>query len=160
MGSSNLAHDDLQNLAKAHLLAKGAFNRAYIRFWQAEIKPCGDDLGWKLLEVFRDEIQEYCFRLNRRYEGVRDAAWEVFRLELVGEANYRFEELVTFVKWYEGLKSRIGRAIGHLFNFHGDSFADLVDSYPLSGRELVERCLPAIPRVTVPDARVFSTSKR
>src|SRR5437773_3492877 len=137
MINNGVGLSELQQLAKAHLLAKSAFNRAYCRFWQAEVKPCSEDTGWKLLEVFRGEVEEYRFKLKRREEGIKQAAWEIFRQELVGEVDYCFEDVVGFVKWYGTLKSKIGRAIGHLYEFHGDSFGDLVDSYPLAGRELV-----------------------
>ena len=46
----------------------------------------------------------------------------------------------------EALKGKIDHAIGHLYEFHGDSFGDLVDSYPLAGRELVERALASHPK--------------
>ena len=132
---------ELHKLAKAHLLAKSAFNRAYCRFWQAEVESCSDDTGWKLLQVFRREVEKYRFKLKRAEAGINQAAWEIFRLELVGQADYSFEEVVSFVKWYGILKGKIDVAIGHLYEFHGDSFGDLVDSYPLAGRELVERAL-------------------
>jgi hypothetical protein len=141
MVNTTVIPDDVHKLAKAHLLAKSAFNRGYCRYWKAEVKPCSDDTGWKLLEVFRGEVEKFCFKLKRGEEGITQAAREIFRQELVGEADYTFEDVVGFVKWYEALKSKISQAIGYLYEFHGDSFGDLVDSYPLAGRELVERAL-------------------
>jgi len=136
----------LSSFAKAYLLAKSAFNRAYCRHWKAGGKPCTDEVGWKLLEVFRDLVEEYQFKLERREQSIKQAAWELFRQELVGQAYYTFEDVVGFVKWYRMLKSGIERAIGHLYEFHGDSFEDLVDSYPLAGRKLVERALASHPK--------------
>ena len=146
MGNTTVIRSELHTLAKAHLLAKSAFNRAYCRFWQAEVKPCSDETGWKLLEIFRGEIERYHFKFKRREEGIKQAAWEIFRQELVGQTDYGFEDLVGFVKWYGALKGKISQAIGHLYEFHGDSFGDLVDSYPLAGRELVERALATHPK--------------
>ncbi len=137
---------ELHNLAKAHLLAKSAFNRAYCRFWQTDVKTCSDETGWKLLKTFREEVEKFFFKLNRSERGIELAAWEIFRLELVGEADYSFEDVVGFVKWYQVLKNRIGQAIGYLYEFQGDSFGDLVDSYPLAGAELVERALASHPK--------------
>jgi hypothetical protein len=137
-------------LAKTHLLAKSAFNLAYCRYWETEVKPCSDETGWKLLEVFRGEVEKFLFKYNRREEGIKQAAWEIFRLELVDEADYRFEDVRDFVKWYRAIQSKIGRAIGHLYDYHGDSFGDLVDSYPLAGRELVERALASHPKSNWP----------
>ena len=45
-----------------------------------------------------------------------------------------------------GVTSKISRAIDHLYDYHGDSFGDLVDSFPLAGRELVERALASHPK--------------
>jgi hypothetical protein len=138
--------DEVSKLAKTYLLAKSAFNRAYCRFWHSQVHPCADETGWKLLGAFRDEVQRFRFDLQREEQGIKQAAWELFRLELVGQADYSFADAAAFVKWYGALKSKIGRAIGHLFEFHGDSFGDLVDAYPLAGRELVERALASHPR--------------
>jgi hypothetical protein len=145
-----VTQDDVSRLAKAHLLAKSAFNRLYCRFWQAEVHPCSDEMGWKLLETFRSAAEEYRVKLGREERGIQQAAWEVFRLELTGEADYQFEDAVGFVKWYRALANRIGAAIGHLYEFHGDSFGDLIDAYPLTGRELVERALASHPKSARP----------
>jgi hypothetical protein len=146
MANTAALDGELQNLAKAYLLAKSALNRAYCRFWQVEVRPCPAETGWRLLEVFRDTVGTYCFHYKRGRDGVKQAAWEIFRVEHVGEADYSHADLVGFVKWYEKLKASIEKAIAHLYDFHGDSFGDLVDSYPLGGRELAERALASHPR--------------
>src|SRR5579872_5601744 len=146
MASSAATIAEVQNFAKAYLLAKSAFNRAYCCFWQGEVKPCADDTAWKLLEVFRKQIEESRFNLQRREEAIRQAAWEIFRQELIGASDHPFEDIAGFAKWYAVLKGKISYAIGHLYEFHGDSFADLVDSYPLAGRELVDRALASHPK--------------
>jgi hypothetical protein len=146
MTNANTVSGKLQELAKTHLLAKSAFNRAYCQYWHTEIKPCSDETGWKLLAAFRDQVERFVFEYKRTEQGVNHAAWEIVRLELVGEADYGFEDVVGFAKWYEILKNKIGRAIAHLYDFHGDSFGDLVDSYPLAGHELVMRALASHPK--------------
>jgi hypothetical protein len=137
---------ELQDLAKAFLLARSAFNRAYCQFLQDEVTPCPDQTGWLLLEAFRDTVGTYCLQYKRGGEGIKQAAWEIFRLELVGDADYSYPDLVGFVKWYGKLKGKIDQAIAHLYEFHGDSFGDLVDSYPLAGRVLVDRALATHPQ--------------
>ncbi len=137
--------DDLTLLAKNMLLAKGSFNKAYISHWHTQ-KPTDDETGWKILEVFRKQIQSYSFDYKRGDVGIEQAAWEIFRLILVGQATYTFEEAVGFVKWYEQLKNKIGKGISGVFDFHGDGFSDLCDSYPLAGKELVERALATNPK--------------
>ena len=37
---------------------------------------------------------------RRSEQGITQACWEIFRLELVGEADYGFEDVVASVKWY------------------------------------------------------------
>jgi hypothetical protein len=145
MDTGTVPPSEVLGLAKAYLLAKSAFNRAYSCFWHTEVLACPDDMGWKLLEVFRGQVQQYRLNLKRREAGIKQAAWEIFRQELVGGTNHRFEDLAEFVKWYRALTNRVGNAIGHLYEFHVDSFGDLVDSYPLAGRELVERALASDP---------------
>jgi hypothetical protein len=146
MMNTSVVLGEVHKLAKAYLLAKSGFNRAYCRFWQAEVEPCSEETGWKLLEVFRGQVD----KLKHREGGIKQAAWEIFRLELVGAADYAFEDVLGFVKWYGTLTSKIGRAIGHLYEFHGDSFGDLIDSYPLAGRELVQRALASHPKSDCP----------
>lgn len=145
---------DLAGLAKAFLQAKAKFNKAYIGYWHT-VEPVDDDMGFKILEVFRGAVKTYVFDYARGHTGLEQAAREVFRLVLVEEADYTFEQAVRFVRWYEQLKHRIGRAIGHLYEFRGDSFGDLVDSYPLAGRELVERALASHPRSDRPRREGF-----
>jgi len=145
MSNSALVGGDLHILAKAHLLARSVFNRAYRRSWENEVKPCSDETGWKLLEFFRREVEKFRLKQKREEQGIQVAAWEIFRLELVGDADYSFEDAVGFVKWYGMLNGKIGLAIEHFYEFLGDSFADLVDSYPLAGQELVERALASHP---------------
>ena len=141
---------ELGALAKEHVLSKAALNRLYCQHWQTQVKACSDESGWKLLDIFRATVETYRFKLKRREQGIKQAAWEIFRLELVGKADYTFHDLVGFVKWYGVLKSKISRAIGHLYEYHGDSFADLIDSYPLAGRELVGRALATCPASSRP----------
>src|SRR5260370_542437 len=106
MVNTTVGLDEVHKLAKAHLLAKSAFNLAYCRFWQAEVEPCSQEMGWRLLELFRNEVAKFRFKLKRREEGIKQAAREMFRLQLVGQADYRFQDVVGFVKWYEELKSK------------------------------------------------------
>jgi diadenosine tetraphosphate (Ap4A) HIT family hydrolase len=155
MVNAIVVSDQLAKLAKDHLLARSAFNRAYCRWWESEVKPCSDETGWKLLEAFCSEVEKYHFKLRRSEQSIEKAAWEIFRRELVSEADYGLEDVVGFVKWYGVLKNKISRAIGHLYEFHGDSFADLVDSYPLAGRELAERALATYPQSDRPRREGF-----
>jgi hypothetical protein len=147
--------DDLPNLAKAYLLAKSAFNRAHCGFWHAEVQPCSDETGWKLLDTFRATVEHFRFKRGREELGIKNAAWELFRCQLVGDADYSFEEATGFVKWYERLRNKIGGAIAHLYEFHGDSFGDLIDAFPLAGRELVERALASHPKSSRPRREGF-----
>src|SRR5256885_693228 len=103
MADTILVIDEAHKLATVYLLAKSAFNRAYRRFWETQVKPCSDDMGWKLLEAFRSEIEKFRFKYGRHQRGIEQATWELFRLELVGKADYHFEDVVGFVKWYKAL---------------------------------------------------------
>jgi hypothetical protein len=147
--------ESISNLAKQLLLAQSQFNRAYCQLWVNEVKPCADETGWKLLKLLRQEIELFVFKYERGDLGIKHAAWEVFRLQLVGDADYTFEDAMGFVKWYEKLKSKIAQAIGHLYEFHGDTFSDLCDSYPLAGPQLVERALATHPKSKKPRREGF-----
>lgn len=126
---------------KALLLAKSAFNIEYIRFWN-QVPECDDETGFRLLELFRKEVDQYVFKYKRGATvGLENAANEMFRLVAVGSADYTTDELRGFCKWYDKTSNRIGRAIGDLFDYHGDGFGDLCDSLPLAGEAIVKRCL-------------------
>src|SRR5438552_3048631 len=122
MAETGVPPNEVHKLAKAHLLAKSAFNQAYCRFWHVEVKPCSDEMGWYLLQRFQRQVEDFQFKRNRGGQSIKQAVWEMFRLELVGGSDYSFEDVVGFVKWYGTLTRKISRAIGHLFEFHGDSF--------------------------------------
>jgi hypothetical protein len=132
--------EELLSLARQRLLAQGHFNRGWIKFW-LDLKPCDDASGYAILDVFRGKIEEYVFGYGRHENGIRNAAYEVFRLTRVGASCYTFAEAMAFARWYERLVTRIGRSIFRLYDYHGDSFSDLVDSLPLAGRAIVEQML-------------------
>jgi hypothetical protein len=149
---------DLGSLAKSLLLARSAFNKAYIHHWHAT-EPCDDATGRRLLVLFREQIKKFVFDYERKDVGVEHAADEIFRRVLTGEANYTFAEACGFVRWYGKLKGRISRAVGHLFEHHGDSFGDLCDSYPLADQDLVERALASHPKSKKPRRDGFLDEK-
>ena len=132
--------DPLTLAAKNMLIAKSSFNKAYMTYWH-KLKPVSDEKGWKILATFTEQIKKFVFQYKRGDVGVENASWEIFRLVLVGQANYTFEDAYGFVKWYEQLKQKIGKGIGDLYDYHGDGFSDLIDSYPLAGKALVERAI-------------------
>ncbi len=145
----------LADLAKVMLMAQSRFNRAYCHFWVNEVQPCSDEKAWNLLELLRQKIELFVFKYDRRELGIKHATWELFRLELVGDAGYTFENAMSFVKWYEKLTNRIAQSLGYLYEFHGDTFSDLCDSYPLGGRQLVERALTTHPKSDRPRREGF-----
>lgn len=144
----------LAEKAKAHLLAQAAFNQEWIRYWHT-VQPCTDEVGWKVMETFRGTVDLYVFKYKRGDVGIKQSAWEVFRQTLTGEAEYSFDDALGFVKWYEQLKQKISRGISHLFDYHGDSYGDLVDSYPLAGKSLAERALASNPKSDRPRREGF-----
>ena len=145
--------------ARAFLLAKAHFDHTHLGWWVNDVQPCDDDTGWKLLEAFRSHVQTYYFGYKRHDVGVKHAAGELFRLVAVGSADYTYEQACGFVKWYDRLHNRIGRSIGHLFDFHGDGFGDLCDSLPLAGKAIAERCLASNPKSNRPKREGFLEEK-
>lgn len=125
---------------KALLLARSAFAKEYIQLWHMTT-PCDEATGLRILARFRQEIETYVFKYDRRALGVKHAANELFRLVAVGSADYTFADVTGFVRWYEQLKERIAKAIGDLYDYHGDSFGDLCDALPLADPDIVARCL-------------------
>jgi hypothetical protein len=125
---------------KRLLLACGRWHNAWVSYF-ATVQPCDDEKGFAILDQFRKHVETFVFGYGRKDVGVKHAADELFRLTATGQADYTYDEALAFVVWYDQLKGRIENSIGHLFDFHGDSFGDLCDSLPLAGREIVERCL-------------------
>ncbi len=125
---------------KALLLAKSTFNVSWIRYWDT-IQACDNTPGFKLLQKLQTEVHTYVFKYKRGALGVSHAASEMFRLVAVGSADYTEEQCNGFVKWYEKLKVKLDEALSPLFGFHGDGFGDLIDSLPLAGIDIIDRCL-------------------
>ncbi len=127
-------------------------HKAQLYFWRFMhgLSPMPfDDRFWKLLHHFRTLVR---YNLDRkRGEPIASAAREFFRLALVAEPplkgdEYLMEEALQWFQGYTALKSKLDSVLADLYEFHGDSFGDLIDSMPLGGRELCERALKTAPR--------------
>ena len=133
-------------LAKAEKDYETAWGQYFHAFGDenALVKPLGKSRFWEMLAQFTREIE--CFYFGyKRTNGIEDAADELFRKAVTGESQhpighglvvqYTYEDVLRFAVTYGCVKGHIEKRIGHLFEFAGDSFADLVDSLPLAGRE-------------------------
>lgn len=117
--------------------ANAEYTKQWNVFWQG-VKPVTKARFWELLQLFRKEIEVYCFNYGRT-NGVEDAAWEFFRKVLTGESKYSEAEAYGFVKAYEKAKHLLDKRLAKLFEFGGDEFDDLMDSLPLVGEEFFGR---------------------
>jgi hypothetical protein len=146
---------DLIGKAKAMLLLKSEFNRAWIRFWFNHVSPCDEATFYRLLPIYRGFVDQFVFRYKRADVGVKHASWELFRQISPDEGSWTWDDAAGFVKFYEQLDNRLGRALAHLFDFHGDSYSDLCDSLPLAGEAIVRRCLASDPKSRQPRREGF-----
>jgi diadenosine tetraphosphate (Ap4A) HIT family hydrolase len=116
----------------------------FFRFMHG-VKPMPlNDRFWKLLDHFRELVN--CNLERKAGEPIDSAAREFFRLALVTEpplaaGEYLMEEALQWLQSYETLTRQLDKALANLYEFHGDSFGDLIDSMPLGGRALCERAL-------------------
>jgi hypothetical protein len=138
-------------ISKGHLEAVVNYltwrNKAKLHFWRfmygVQSMPLNNRF-WKLLDHFRELVK---YNIDRqRGEPIADAAREFFRLALVTTPplegdEYLMEEALQWFQGYRALKQQLGKAIAYLYEFHGDSFGDLIDSMPLGGQALCERAL-------------------
>jgi hypothetical protein len=127
-------------------------HKAQLHFWRFMhgVQPMPlNDRFWKLLDHFRKLIKSNLDR--KRGEPIVSAACEFFRLALVTELpleedEYLMEEALQWLRGYNALKKKLDKALADLYEFHGDSFGDMIDSMPLGGRELCERAMKTAPR--------------
>jgi hypothetical protein len=143
-------------ISKAHLEAVVNYlswrHKAQLHFLQFMhgLQPMPlNDRFWKLLDHFRELVR--CNLDRKRSEPIAHAAREFFRLALVIKPplegdEYLMEEALQWFQGYKALKHQLDKALSDLYEFHGDSFGDLIDSMPLGGRELCERALRTNPR--------------
>jgi hypothetical protein len=101
-----------------------------------------DDRFYVLLDSLRSLIKDQYLAKDDR---MRLAAEDMFRMALHqgedGDGSPDMGEMLSWVKAYKVLKSKISKALSPLFDYHGDGYGDLIDSFPLGGRLLVERAL-------------------
>ena len=72
-----------------------------------------------------------------RSNGVKQAAWEIFRKALCGEGDLKSGELIMFAKTYESMKSRLYQSLFDIIEDKSDDgYSDLLDNLPLVGQEL------------------------
>ena len=118
-------------------------HKAQLHFWRFMhgVQPMPlNDRFWKLHDHFRELIR---YNLDRKHgEPIASAAREFFRLALVTEPplegdEYQMEEALQYLQGYDSLKNKLGNALADLYEFHGDSFGDMIDSMPLGGRNYV-----------------------
>jgi len=128
---------ELTSAAVGVLRANHAYRQAWFGFW-ATVEPVKKTRFWELLKLFRAEIEQYYFGYKRT-DGVEDAANEIFRKALVGDASYSMQEAYGFVKAYSKARSILDKRHAKLFDYCGDGFGDLMDSLPLAGEEFFGR---------------------
>jgi len=138
-------------ISKGHLEAVVNYltwrNKAQLHFFRFMhgVKPMPlNDRFWKLLDHFRELVK--CNLDRQRGQPIADAARELFRLALVTMSplatdQYLMEEALQWFQGYKALRHQLDVALADLYEFHGDSFGDLIDSMPLGGRALCERAL-------------------
>jgi diadenosine tetraphosphate (Ap4A) HIT family hydrolase len=143
-------------ISKPHLEAVVNFltwrHKAELHFFRFMhgVKPMPlNDRFWKLLDHFRELVN--CNLERKAGEPFVSAAREFFRLALVTEPpleadEYLMEEALQWLQGYENLTRQLDHALADLYEFHGDSFGDLIDSMPLGGRALCERALKTASR--------------
>jgi len=131
------------NVSKGHLNAVANYlkwqNQARTHYWRFmhALEPLSltDERFWSVLEFLRECVAE---ARSTDIEKVNGGAREFFRRAYLEDW---MDDALKFVKAYKKLKGRLSKALGDLYEFHGDSFGDLCDSLPLGGRALVERAL-------------------
>ena len=122
---------EMMTAAKNLAAAKTAFYYLWNEFVHG-LKPLADERFWHILNVYRDCINTYRFEY-RRSNGVEQAAEELMRKALVGEADYSLDEAIQFAYTYDHMVAKVRKRYGKLFEFCGDSFGDLMDSLVLCG---------------------------
>jgi hypothetical protein len=120
----------------AVLQANHAYRSAWWNF-SATLEPLPVERFWELLAHLQKEIETFRFGYKRT-DGVEDATAEFFRKALVGDAPYTLDECYRFYVTYQKVESKLSRRLTRLFDFHGDSFDDLLDSLPLAGHHICE----------------------
>lgn len=123
---------ELQELALAMVRAKEVFHEAWVKYFK-KLPPLKPSRFWEILEVFQEQVRKRRFEYKRT-DGVDDAAWEVMRLALVGEAQYTIDEAIRFAATYGLACAQCDKRYRKLFEFECDSKNDLMDSMPLLGR--------------------------
>jgi diadenosine tetraphosphate (Ap4A) HIT family hydrolase len=103
---------------------------------------------WQHLDHFREMVKTNLDRGDS--EPVAAAAREFFRLALIAKPplkadQYLLAEALEWFRGYKALRSQLDQALADLYEFHGDSYGDLIDAIPLGGRALCERALGTTP---------------
>src|SRR6478736_4970208 len=106
--AASLVLEELIVKAKAMLLAKSAFNRAWLNFWVNHVQACDEATFYRLLPMYRAFVDKFVFGYKRGGVGVTHASWELFRQVCTGEGAWTWEEALGFVKFYRKLNARLG----------------------------------------------------
>ena len=121
-------------LGVKRLRATVDFNQAWPAFWE-HLPVLKNKRFRELLPLFIREVHDFCLSY-RRSDGIDSAAGEFFRKTITTESQplgYCFDDALLFAKTYSKVKRRLASSLGRLFDFHGDSFEDCIDSLPLAG---------------------------
>jgi len=123
--------------------AFGKIQREFIRTVEKELGPMDDDNFWRYVDQLKELMERY-----KRYKAgrntVKDACHELFRKAVVHHGNDAYLNCVRFsIKW-----EKLTREVSKMLYEHpsseglgGDSYGDMLDSFPIHGRETTENVL-------------------
>jgi hypothetical protein len=125
----------LKKLAEAKRIADQNYKHGFEEYF-AGLALLTDERFFEIAKLYAQEVYTFCFQLART-NGVKQAAWELFRKALCKEKGYSGVEMTRFAKTYEAMKERLYQPLFDLVKDKGDdSYGDLLDNLPLLGAKL------------------------
>ena len=138
--------------AQAFCRARQEYHQAFRDYFDSQVERLDANCFWQLQPVFVHEVYSYRFGYGRT-NGVEQAANELFRKPFAEQfttfggpdvPQYTLEDAVRFAKsWREISRQLFDPLLQCTEIKSSDSYGDLLDSLPLAGQVVVDRCLPA-----------------
>ena len=131
--------DGINAEALAFQKAKARYEKEFRRF-KCEVTPLSPEHFWPMADVFRKVLLKAM--LHRQERVAEAAAYEFFRLAVIGELQWQLPAAVHFAlsyRHYQQLAYAGGDECKFSFDRGDDGYGDLMDAVVILGREFNER---------------------
>jgi len=154
----SMTREKLNKLALASREASLKFDHGFLRYWRNVQLLNAHEFFVVVLPLYVRNIITYCFSYGYT-DGVKNAAWELFRVALCGEDEKKGEMALRFARTYREIRHRFSTPLFEVIQCKSDDgYGDLIDNLPLLGRDAYDQLVSGYIRQEKDVAEIVKSS--